>query len=390
MSQPVGVATSIAELAALADDSNVKLVFAEDANARVLFATDGEAYVRDNTGACCFSGVEPNVPFASNQHIAGSITGKKTSLNGMTIFQATNLTTTAFLAIAEPVTEEELQPVSVEVGDINNHLADWISVQAISVGADANVENRFNLEATDGFTADYAYAGALADVAAIARPEALCPVYVNGVTPFVFVIDEKVPFVAPATDLANVPLRLVRTISSDYWNTLCLPFGVSDWDAQIRAYTSVGESKMYFSNAEQIVAGTPYLVKPNATIQNPQFEAVTLSSTPAQTVTFGYYSFVGTYSPYEMLTNGTERFLGDGDNLYIPSSEPNANKLRGLRAFFRVPADSNANVDFTDFDGISEMKADSHNSAWFTLSGQRVDKPLRGIYIQNGKKIVVK
>lgn len=391
MVNPTEVVNSAEELAALEDDSNVKLVIADEANARVLYGTEDEAYVRDNTGAYCLSGVDANVPFASNQHIAGIIVGKKTSINGMTVFTATNRTNTAYLAIAEPVTEEEPQPVAVQIGDINDNLADWIKVEAVRIGEDASVANRFGLTASDGFTDDYAYNGALADVAAIARPDALCPVNVNEVAPFTFVIDETQDFVSPSADLADVPLRLVRTISKDYWNTLCLPFAVSNWDAEIREYTGAGVNKMTYSEAGGIEAGVPYLIKPTADIENPVFETVTLSAVPAKTVTFGDYSFVGIYSPYSMVTDKTERFLGDGDNLYYPESNSNnANKLRGLRAFFRVPADSNANIDFIGSDGIEEMMMQKTDNTWYSLSGQRVTRPQHGVYIHNGKKVVVK
>ena len=391
MVNPTAVATNVEELAALEDDSNVKLVLADEAEARVLYATDGEAYVRTTDGAFCLSGVEPNVPFASNQHIAGTIVGKKTSLNGMTVFEATNRTNTAFLAIAEPVTEEEPQPVSIAAGEINDHLADWVAVEAVRVGDDAQVNNRFALTTADGFDDSYAYNGALADVAAIARPEALCPVSVNEVAPFTFVIDEAQEFVSPASDLANVPLRLVRTLSSEYWNTLCLPFGLTDWDGEIREYASVEGNKMNYNEATEIKAGVPYLFRPAAAIENPTFEGVTLSAAPAKTVTFGEYSFVGIYSPYELALDKTERFLGDGDNLYYPeSSENNANKLRGMRAFFRVPADAGANIDLSGSDGIEEVVVNDTDDLWFSISGQRVVKPQHGIYIHNGKKVVVK
>ena len=391
MVNPTAVATNVEELAALEDDSNVKLVLADEAEARVLYATDGEAYVRTTDGAFCLSGVEPNVPFASNQHIAGTIVGKKTSLNGMTVFEATNRTNTAFLAIAEPVTEEEPQPVSIAAGEINDHLADWVAVEAVRVGDDAQVNNRFALTTADGFDDSYAYNGALADVAAIARPEALCPVSVNEVTPFTFVIDEAQEFVSPASDLANVPLRLVRTLSNGYWNTLCLPFGVTDWEGEIREYASVEGNKMNYKEATEIKAGVPYLFRPGAVIENPTFEGVTLSAAPAKTVTFGEYSFVGIYSPYELALDKTERFLGDGDNLYYPeSSENNANKLRGMRAFFRVPADAGANIDLSGSDGIEEVVVSDTADLWFSISGQRVVKPQHGIYIHNGKKVVVK
>ena len=42
-----------------------------------------------------------------------------------------------------------------------------------------------------------------------------------------------------------------------------------------------------------------------------------------------------------------------------------------------------------DLDAVEAIEAD-HDDAWFTLSGLRVDQPRRGIYVRNGKKVVVK
>jgi len=391
MVNPTAVATTVEELAALEDDSNVKLVLADDANARVLYAMDSEAYVRDNTGAFCLSGVTPNVPFAPNQHIAGTIVGKKTSLKGMTVFEATSRTNTAFLAIAEPVTEENVQPVAVTENDYKNHYADWVALEAFRVSLN-DVNNRFNLTAAEGFTAEYSYDRALADISAISHPEGLSPINVNDVLPYVFVIDETQEFVSPYNTLANVPVRLVRTFSSEYWNTLCLPFTITtSLNAHWRIFIGVEDNKMLFRDPTTHQYGTPFLVKFDQDLVNPFFESVTLQCEPAETMENGDYAFVGTYSPYEMALDKTERFLGDGDNLYYPeSSDDNANKLRGMRAFFRVPADSNVNISIIDSDGIEEITVSSNDGAWYSLSGQRVAKPQHGIYIHNGKKVVVK
>ncbi|MDY6438143.1 MAG: hypothetical protein SPK85_03395 [Prevotella sp.] len=42
--------------------------------------------------------------------------------------------------------------------------------------------------------------------------------------------------------------------------------------------------------------------------------------------------------------------------------------------------------------GISTVKmaADSKDGEWYDLSGRRVGQPAKGIFVKNGKKIVIK
>ncbi|MBO5583033.1 MAG: hypothetical protein J5942_00895 [Prevotella sp.] len=42
--------------------------------------------------------------------------------------------------------------------------------------------------------------------------------------------------------------------------------------------------------------------------------------------------------------------------------------------------------------GISAVKtaADSKDGEWYDLSGRRVGQPAKGIYVKNGKKVVIK
>ena len=41
--------------------------------------------------------------------------------------------------------------------------------------------------------------------------------------------------------------------------------------------------------------------------------------------------------------------------------------------------------------GVKEMKSEGVKSEeWYTLQGQRVAKPGKGLYIRNGKKVVIK
>ena len=121
---------SIKELKALESGSYATLSFTDGNNgsmARVLhvYGTGDtqEAYIRDNTGAVCFYGINPNVSFAYNQHLAGQITGEYVLENGIPRFKAiSNKTNTSQLVIAAPITEENVQPKEIEATEYNPSL----------------------------------------------------------------------------------------------------------------------------------------------------------------------------------------------------------------------------------------------------------------------------
>ena len=71
--------------------------------------------------------------------------------------------------------------------------------------------------------------------------------------------------------------------------------------------------------------------------------------------------------------------------------------LEAGKAYLRIPSKDAAEVrmlriSFDDTpDGISECSENSENSdAIYNLSGQRLNKPQKGINIKNGKKVLVK
>ena len=93
--------------------------------------------MRDRTGAVCFYGINPNVPFACNQHMAGKITGEYVLENGVPRFKAVStLTNTSLLVIAAPVTEAEVQPKEIQAADYAANVADWVSLKNLRIAAD--------------------------------------------------------------------------------------------------------------------------------------------------------------------------------------------------------------------------------------------------------------
>ena len=154
---------------------------------------------------------------------------------------------------------------------------------------------------------------------------------------------------------------------------------------------------MVYTNANSIEAGVPYLVKPTNTIINPTYTDVTLAATAAQAVTHDNYSFVAIYSPTNIYSaDKSQRFLKTDGYLYYPSSE-SSGTLKGMRAYFIVPSGvSNVKVNPDGMETtIDEVPANKYtvSGTIYDLSGRGVGNDLRslpqGIYIVNGKKIVV-
>ena len=418
--KPIAKVKSIKELKALESGSYATLSFTDGNNgsmARVLhvYGTGDtqEAYIRDNTGAVCFYGIKPNIPFACNQHLAGQITGEYVLENGVPHFKAiSGKTNTTYLIIAAPVTEKEVQPKEIEATEYTNSIADWVLLKNLSITNEQLttqegivINNRFNSTASkDKYTKPYN--GAIIDLAGIAIPNGakheINPMYQNGQRAVVFVIDDEKGFVSPQNDIIDAAVRLKRTLSATHWNTFSIPFDIEDnylKGVEIAKFTgNVEGSTMIFENEQnRIEAGIPYIVKWD--IENPTFEGVKLKATEAQTIKSddGQFCFVATYKPTKLALNKTERFLAKNGNLYYPSSSDNkANLLKGLRAFYRVPATTGAKIAFfgetTSINNREVFSTPTQNKV-YNLNGQYMGNSInnlpKGIYIANGHKLII-
>ena len=386
--------TGVAAFRALADGTEARLYLADDANARVLHGYNNqEMYLRDATGTLCFdfgTTATFNPAPQHNQHVAGWIVGQKQTVNGLPKLVATANTSTDYLALAAPVTEADTEPTAVDdIANVNQYLGDWVTVQNVRKGTDLlTVSNTFGAE---HFTE--VYNGALVDVSGIVTADSqLSPVYYNGIWPVVYVIDEDENFYLPNVNIEHATIRLKRTLSKDYWNTFAVPFDIPSFDGYIRAYNNVVDNTMYFSEASDVEAGKPYLVKPSADIENPVFTDVTLSAMPLQDIEESGYAFVGIYSPTELATDKTVMFMKSDGRLYYPST--GGNRMKGMRAYFKIPKDQEVRLFVEgDMAGISPLQDApfmmQKNAGVYDLQGRRVNIGSKGIYIVNGKKIVI-
>lgn len=214
----------------------------------------------------------------------------------------------------------------------------------------------------------------------------------------------------------NANVTLQRTLSKDYWNTFCVPFALDAEQVtqyfgegtQLRTYEgNCNNNIVYFATVDNIEAGKPYIMKPgNAVVTNPTFEGVSMVATgldengnPQVVGDASTVQMKGIYNQILLKTDKTELFLGDNDLFYYPIDDIDARTIGGLRAYFIVPQDTDikklrANLDGTPTSLDTIFNNEESNAPVYNLQGQCVGNSLRalksGIYIQNGKKVVVK
>ena len=378
----------------LADGTEARIFLADDASheTRVLYydETRHQLFVRENTKSLCvdFGNTATFSPTPQyNQHIGGWIVGKKATDNGMPKLVATDNTSTAFLAIANPVTEKQTQPVEIAASELSSYPADWVAVKEQRVGTDLAVTDRFGTGAYDGALTD------LSGIVIATSPAQVAPVTQNSIPGVVYVLDESQAFTSPATDIANATVRLKRTLNKDYWNTFVVPFDIPNMNASIFEYTGSDGNTMHFTATTSIEAGTPYLIKPKeGNIIDQTYSDVTLTAQSAKSVDYGDYKFVATYSPVTLATDKTELFLTTDGKLAYPASASEAT-MKGMRAYFQVPASANVAL-FVDGEGTITGIEEIDNSQLtidnvYNLNGQRVTQPRKGLFIVNGKKLII-
>ena len=215
-----------------------------------------------------------------------------------------------------------------------------------------------------------------------------------------------------------------RTLWKDgSWNTLCLPFAVSNIDgtplegAMVltldNASFDAGTLTLNFTNATTIEAGVPYIVKwPNDTenqaLADPVFRDVTIStcSPEDKAAATDVVVFKGQYAPLTISgeADNTLLFMGADNLLYYPKSSMTIN---AFRAYFKLQgglvagepsSHGNFNSIVLNFDGSITRIDHPDTSApvfryddWFTLDGRKITgKPkAKGLYINSGKKMVI-
>lgn len=213
-----------------------------------------------------------------------------------------------------------------------------------------------------------------------------------------------------ANNETSCTVKTERTLNADKWNTLCLPFDVNmsileaalgtGKNIELRTYSNYDATNkvMNFEVADNstIEAGTPFLIKLNTL--NPEntyeFTGVTIKNVAAKTIESNGVSFVGTYSPVELNTDGTHIFITTDNKIAKPLE--GKNEMKGLRAYITVPSDFDFNDarlflddEATPINSIGTQKA-TNSATLYNLQGQRVKHPRSGLYIKNNKLTIIR
>ena len=219
-------------------------------------------------------------------------------------------------------------------------------------------------------------------------------------------ISETATDVPVAQDFAAVTLE--RTLSPDIYNTFSVPFDLSADQitasglngAAIYEFGSSADNTITFSQTNAIEAGKPYLVKLPETatepVVNPSFVGVDVKATGGLAIgEAGGIQFVGQIYNKSLANISNVCYITTSGQVKKLSA---TGSIKGLRAYLIVPPttqDVKFLFDDTYITGIEDTNLDAslrgeESNTLYDLQGRRVMNPTKGIYIVNGKKVMVK
>lgn len=199
-------------------------------------------------------------------------------------------------------------------------------------------------------------------------------------------------------------VELDRTFTTTNWATVCVPFAFDKSNFEVKELSDITVTGDHISMTlsdvtSDIVAGKPYLVKAKSNGYTLTATDVMVGASVQNTsITEDGYTVIykGTYEETSLnATDDGNAWFVSSNNLYHVNSDVT---VGAYRAYFTVTAPSPSSVKGMSFDfdgetGISNLSVNDNlnkNEAIYNLAGQRVQKAQKGLYIVNGKKVIIK
>ena len=248
-------------------------------------------------------------------------------------------------------------------------------------------------------------------------------------------LDENVG-ITDETPTGEQNVLVKRTISANNWNTICLPFDMSEvqiasafGDATVQLADFAGcvatydgdnctAIKVNFTDATTITANKPCLIKVSEAVTEFKVDGVTINADEESAHVdkdktkigsrYYYNKMIGTYTPETVIGSSEDDiyqlFLSNNKFYYSKGTA----KMKAFRAYFEFLDEltdksagvSNAKISmfFDETTGISDIntKTKVDSDAVYNINGQYVGKNIdmntlpKGVYIINGKKKIVK
>ena len=201
---------------------------------------------------------------------------------------------------------------------------------------------------------------------------------------------------------------VVKYTAKAGWNTIALPFALTtdvmnnifgeEWKAY--EFNGYADGALSFKPATTFYAGYPYVVYSPAPVANENglvVNNVNITAATPNADSYGGATFQATYAP--IAAPGMQGKYGVVPSTGKIQKGGAGASLKGLRAYFELPADADGRKlmmvfldedgSATSINGIENTIAD--NADAFDLAGRKVNGQKKaGVYIVNGKKVVVK
>lgn len=192
------------------------------------------------------------------------------------------------------------------------------------------------------------------------------------------------------------------------WNTIALPFALTndiltqifgeEWQAY--EFNGYADGALSFKTATAFYAGYPYIIYSPAPVANENgyvVNNVNVSAATPNADTYGGATFQATYAP--IAAPGMQGKYGVVPSTGKIQKGGAGASMRGFRAYFELPASADGSKlmmvfmdedgSATSINGIENTVADKADA--FDLTGRKVNGNKKaGVYIVNGKKVVVK
>lgn len=192
-----------------------------------------------------------------------------------------------------------------------------------------------------------------------------------------------------------------RNIKANTWSTFVVPFDMTiptGWEVKKLTGTEYNAATdnitLIFGKATSIEAGEPYMVRVPKNVTEIVVQDAYVNTT-LNNFTADHVTFVGSYVACNIPANS---YFISSNKFYLSVNPANPDKIRGFRGYFtpNIPEARSISFRFDDEegDGTTEIAPSTLNpqpsTEIYDLMGRRVENPTQGIYIVNGKKVIIK
>ena len=234
-------------------------------------------------------------------------------------------------------------------------------------------------------------------------------------------LDENSTTLPEASD-GETEIKVKRTLKANQWNTICFPFAMTaaqvyeafGEDVQVAEFieyeitddlTSINVifDEVYRFDRYGLMANIPYIIKPTSNIS--EFMVTSVLEPDEESAFTEYAVGKGSNKVVYGTYRGTLKAGGkvpanclflNGGKFWYSTGQSNIKAFRGYFEFvdglasLETAASKIKMVFRNETTGIKDVIVKTANDDMYDLQGRRIVNPDKGIYIKNGKKVVIK